>query len=719
MGKVRPMASGEQLRALDNRVAYGDDVTDANSVFSGLSSDIQNDLIKSIAQVIRDEIKSEINFAKFVSVIADETPDISHREQMSVIFHYLTKTGIEERFVGSEKETLTVLLVFSAAGDTVPPMVVFPYIRPPREVIESMPLDWFLGRSDTGWMKSDIFFEYIANGVNNWLTEKQIQKPVLLLVDGHRSHLTMELSEFCDNNKIILYSLPANATHILQPADVSVFRPLKVEWRKVVKEWQNREENLNKQLTKATFCPLLDQILKKDMKSAIKNGFKKCGLYPFSPDLVDYTKCVINLIESPKKSVSREEKATTEKVLRTYKEAIEDTGENIENVTVGPDGVLVSDQSQDIEFTITDSMMNNLELASDFSFSLLKSPTSRNMSTPSANSLVVRSGSNTPNNRINVSPCFRKHLYSPRSLSFTKKGKNKENIPNAISSTIYRRYLQEKIDEKNRKNVQKEERKQRLEAMREEKNKKKEDLAKKRAETALKRIQKKKKQKTKQDKVNYNSTQPRIKCVGCDEDLISDVEEDDLKNIGCDKCPRPLAAHEILDALENVSDNEEDYRERLICILPPVDPDCLTDEDSGEEDNVTLNNLPRNILLQPAEVMIQGQIMVSDTEEEPSDSTGRTKRRRTYAWRKRDLAKNPVNWPDVQGACQDKRPIEWFENFLDEDVISLLVSESNKYAVKKNLPGDITTEDMKCFIGILLVSGYSWLPRRRMYWENS
>ncbi|XP_047027928.1 piggyBac transposable element-derived protein 3-like [Helicoverpa zea] len=183
---------------------------------------------------------------------------------------------------------------------------------------------------------------------------------------------------------------------------------------------------------------------------------------------------------------------------------------------------------------------------------------------------------------------------------------------------------------------------------------------------------------------------------------------------------RPLAAHEILDALENVSDNEEDYRERLICILPPpVDPDCLTDEDSGEEDNVTLNNLPRNILLQPAEVMIQGQIMVSDTEEEPSDSTGRTKRRRTYAWRKRDLAKNAVNWPDVQGACQDKRPIEWFENFLDEDVISLLVSESNKYAVKKNLPGDITTEDMKCFIGILLVSGYSWLPRRRMYWENS
>ncbi|GBP33336.1 hypothetical protein EVAR_30926_1 [Eumeta japonica] len=34
---------------------------------------------------------------KFVSVIADETPDISHRA--NVIFRYLTKTGIEERFI--------------------------------------------------------------------------------------------------------------------------------------------------------------------------------------------------------------------------------------------------------------------------------------------------------------------------------------------------------------------------------------------------------------------------------------------------------------------------------------------------------------------------------------------------------------------------------------------------------------------------------------------
>ncbi|KAG5864866.1 hypothetical protein JTB14_010231 [Gonioctena quinquepunctata] len=29
-----------------------------------------------------------------------------------------------------------------------------------------------------------------------------------------------------------------------------------------------------------------------DMKTAIINGFRKCGLYPFNPDAVDYSKCV-------------------------------------------------------------------------------------------------------------------------------------------------------------------------------------------------------------------------------------------------------------------------------------------------------------------------------------------------------------------------------------------------------------------------------------------
>lgn len=44
--------------------------------------------------------------------------------------------------------------------------------------------------------------------------------------------MTMPLSEYCQRNGIIVYALPPNSTPIMQPADVSVFKPLKAEWKK-------------------------------------------------------------------------------------------------------------------------------------------------------------------------------------------------------------------------------------------------------------------------------------------------------------------------------------------------------------------------------------------------------------------------------------------------------------------------------------------------------
>ncbi|KAJ8959559.1 hypothetical protein NQ314_006242 [Rhamnusium bicolor] len=59
--------------------------------------------------------------------------------------------------MGNDKENLTVLVVFNASGRICPPLIVFPYIRPPKKLIDKMPDDWVLAKSDTGWMKSEIF----------------------------------------------------------------------------------------------------------------------------------------------------------------------------------------------------------------------------------------------------------------------------------------------------------------------------------------------------------------------------------------------------------------------------------------------------------------------------------------------------------------------------------------------------------------------------------
>lgn len=56
-----------------------------------------------------------------------------------------------------EKETLTLLLLFSAAGETLYPMIVFPHIRSTTSVVKSMPPEWFLGNSETSWMRCEVF----------------------------------------------------------------------------------------------------------------------------------------------------------------------------------------------------------------------------------------------------------------------------------------------------------------------------------------------------------------------------------------------------------------------------------------------------------------------------------------------------------------------------------------------------------------------------------
>ena len=191
---------------------------------------------------------------------------------------------------GPEKSTLTFLGTFSASGETAAPMVIYPYSRIPADICAAVPEEFFIGKSDSGWMKAEVFFEFMANAFNPWLEEKKVKKPVILFVDGHKTHMTLQISTFCQDNGIILYLLPPNTTHMLQPADVGAFRPLKHYWRQQVLDFQR--ENPNGFVRRRDVAPLLKRVLMSIPKTAIMNGFRACGLYPLDENNVDYTKCL-------------------------------------------------------------------------------------------------------------------------------------------------------------------------------------------------------------------------------------------------------------------------------------------------------------------------------------------------------------------------------------------------------------------------------------------
>lgn len=195
---------------------------------------------------------------------------------------------------GKEKESITVLANFSASGKKVPPMIVFPYKRIPRDVCESVPPTYFIGRSDSGWMVAPTFYEYVANCFFPWLQENGIQLPILLLLDGHKSHINLELSKFCSEKQIIVYGLLPNATNILQPCDLGVFRPLKAAWKVAVRQWKLTNGNA-KTLSKTNFTPIFQKAFEESINAnKIQNAFKKSGIFPFNVNQVDFNKCMQN-----------------------------------------------------------------------------------------------------------------------------------------------------------------------------------------------------------------------------------------------------------------------------------------------------------------------------------------------------------------------------------------------------------------------------------------
>ncbi len=62
----------------------------------------------------------------------------------------------------------------------------------------------YFGKSPTDWIKTELFYGWIANH----FAKHYKQRPVVLLLDGHSTHIDIDNSKFCKENGIFLYCLP-------------------------------------------------------------------------------------------------------------------------------------------------------------------------------------------------------------------------------------------------------------------------------------------------------------------------------------------------------------------------------------------------------------------------------------------------------------------------------------------------------------------------------
>ena len=110
-------------------------------------------------------------------------------------------------------------------------------------------------------MEESNFFEWFKTIFVPKVRDMLETGPVVLLMDGHSSHYSLQMIEYARSVGVILYCLPPHMTHVLQPFDVGVFGPAKTHWKSLLQE--HKQQTKAGRVDKSTFPHLIAKLWKK------------------------------------------------------------------------------------------------------------------------------------------------------------------------------------------------------------------------------------------------------------------------------------------------------------------------------------------------------------------------------------------------------------------------------------------------------------------------
>ena len=139
--------------------------------------------------------------------------------------------------------------------------------------------------------------------------------------------------DICIENNTVLYCLPPHNTNVLQPLDVSVFRPFKNHFSKITDHIKIAMFMKPITINKTNFTiKLKDAFDKSVTMTTIQNKFRKCGIYPFDRNATDKSRLM---------------PSNNNKSLESTMASVSDLNKDTTNESTFPDVEFQVDQSQD------------------------------------------------------------------------------------------------------------------------------------------------------------------------------------------------------------------------------------------------------------------------------------------------------------------------------------------------------------------------------------
>lgn len=185
--------------------------------------------------------------------------------------------------VSAERGTLvTMACAISSIGNNIPPFFVFPRAHYRDHFVANGPPGSSGSANPSGWMKETNFVLFLKHFHNH--VKSTLERPVLLLLDNHGSHLCIEGLNFAKSNRIVMLSFPPHCSHKLQPLDRTVFGPFKKYLNSAGDSWIIN--NPGKTMTIYDIPTTVSQAYSLTMTPTnIRSGFKCTGIHPFNRDI--------------------------------------------------------------------------------------------------------------------------------------------------------------------------------------------------------------------------------------------------------------------------------------------------------------------------------------------------------------------------------------------------------------------------------------------------
>ena len=194
-------------------------------------------------------------------------------------------------------ETVTVIGCGNALGQQKPPFFIFPGQGMRQELLAGATPGTDETVSPTRWSNMEIFQYYLTSHFPKYAHCKSESQPLLVLYDGHRSHISLPLIDWARESRD--HTIHLFTSHVLQPLDVGCFGPFERIYNTDCHKYMGEHSCTG--LDKHSICGEACNAYSKSLSPTnLIGSFRKAGIYEFNPSVVN--KSVFKPAEVLKKS---------------------------------------------------------------------------------------------------------------------------------------------------------------------------------------------------------------------------------------------------------------------------------------------------------------------------------------------------------------------------------------------------------------------------------